>query len=184
MRVITGTAKGKKLDTLEGMDVRPTTDRVKEAMFSSIQFDIYNADVLDLFAGSGQLGIEALSRGAQSAVFVDCSKKSIEVIKRNLEKTELPNQATVLNMNSMDYVSLCSEKFDFIFLDPPYNKGILPVLLPLLSDKLKNNGRIICEHEQNLELPEKITDLILKKSYKYGKIKISVFCHYREDEKF
>ena len=147
MRVITGIAKGIRLETMEGLDVRPTTDKVKEAIFSSIQFELYNSDVLDLFAGSGQLGIEALSRGAQSAVFIDNSKKSIELVK-----------------------------------NPPYNKGILTEILPLLSDKLNYNGKIICEYEQNLILPEKIVDLILKKNYKYGKINISMFCRYGEDE--
>ena len=97
MRVITGIAKGKRLDTLEGMDVRPTTDRVKEGMFSSIQFDLENTLVLDLFAGSGQLGIEALSRGARSAVFVDNSKKSLEVVKANLEKTNLTDKAMTVS---------------------------------------------------------------------------------------
>lgn len=92
MRVITGIAKGIRLETMEGLDVRPTTDKVKEAIFSSIQFELYNSDVLDLFAGSGQLGIEALSRGAQSAVFIDNSKKSIELVKKILKKQNLLNK--------------------------------------------------------------------------------------------
>lgn len=182
MRVITGIAKGIKLETLEGMDVRPTTDKVKEAIFSSIQFDLYDSLILDLFAGSGQLGIEALSRGAKSAVFVDNSKKSIEIVRKNLEKTKLINVSQLVYMNSMDYIKLLDKKFDFIFLDPPYNKGILNEILPLLSDKLNNKGQIICEYEQNLKLPDKIENLRLKKSYKYGKIKVSIFCYYREDE--
>lgn len=182
MRVITGIAKGIKLETLEGMDVRPTTDKVKEAIFSSIQFDLYDSLILDLFAGSGQLGIEALSRGAKSAVFVDNSKKSIEIVRKNLEKTKLIDLSQLVYMNSMDYIKLLDKKFDFIFLDPPYNKGILNEILPLLSDKLNNKGQIICEYEQNLKLLDKIENLRLKKSYKYGKIKISIFCYYREDE--
>ena len=157
-------------------------DKVKEAIFSSIQFELYNSDVLDLFAGSGQLGIEALSRGAQSAVFIDNSKKSIELVKKNLEKTKLIKQAQIFQMNSYDFLKQTNKKFDFIFLDPPYNKGILTEILPLLSDKLNYNGKIICEYEQNLILPQKIVDLILKKNYKYGKINISMFCRYGEDE--
>lgn len=182
MRVITGMAKGIKLETLEGMDVRPTTDKVKEAIFSSIQFDLYDSMVLDLFAGSGQLGIEALSRGAKSAVFVDNSKKSIEIVRKNLEKTNLTDLSQLFHMNSIDYIKLSDKKYDLIFLDPPYNKGILTEILPSLSDKLNDKGQIICEYEQNLELPEKIKNLRLKKNYKYGKIKVSIFCYYREDE--
>lgn len=182
MRVITGMAKGIKLETLEGMDVRPTTDKVKEAIFSSIQFDLYDSMILDLFAGSGQLGIEALSRGAKSAVFVDNSKKSIEIVRKNLEKTNLTNLSQLFHMNSVDYIKLSDKKYDLIFLDPPYNKGILTEILPSLSDKLNDKGQIICEYEQNLELPEKIKNLRLKKNYKYGKIKVSIFCYYREDE--
>lgn len=182
MRVITGMAKGIKLETLEGMDVRPTTDKVKEAIFSSIQFDLYDSLVLDLFAGSGQLGIEALSRGAKSAAFVDNSKKSIEIVRKNLEKTNLIDLSQLFYMNSIDYLKLLDKKFDIIFLDPPYNKGILTEILPLLSDKLNDKGQIICEHEQNLKLPDKIENLRLKKDYKYGKIKVSIYCYYREDE--
>jgi 16S rRNA (guanine(966)-N(2))-methyltransferase RsmD len=182
MRVITGSAKGRKLETLEGLDVRPTTDKVKEAIFSAIQFDLFDSCVLDLFAGTGQLGIEALSRGARSAVFIDNSRKSIEVIKRNLEKTEFTLKSTVLNMNGIDFISSSSNKFDFIFLDPPYNKGILLEILPKLSNILTTDGIIICEYEKNLDLPEKIEGLMLKKEQKYGKIKVSMFCKEERDD--
>ncbi len=182
MRVITGIAKGKRLDTLEGLDIRPTTDKVKEAIFSSIQFDLFDAVVLDLFAGTGQLGIEAISRGARSAVFVDNSRKSIEVVKRNLEKTEFTDKATVLNMNGVDFAASTSNKFDFIFLDPPYNKGILTQIMPKLSNILAPNGTIICEYEKNLDLPEEFEGLMLKKVQKYGKIKVSMYCCAGKDE--
>jgi len=182
MRVITGTAKGRKLESLEGLDVRPTTDKVKEAIFSAIQFDLFDSCVLDLFAGTGQLGIEALSRGARSAVFIDNSRKSLEVVKRNLEKTEFTSKSTVMNMNSMDFISSTSNKFDFIFLDPPYNKGILLEILPKLSNIMEENGIIICEYEKNLDLPEKIDGLQLKKEQKYGKIKVSMFCKEGKDD--
>ncbi|MGN1480672.1 16S rRNA (guanine(966)-N(2))-methyltransferase RsmD [Porcipelethomonas sp.] len=182
MRVITGIAKGKKLETLEGMDVRPTTDRVKEGMFSAIQFDLENSLVLDLFAGSGQLGIEALSRGACSAVFVDNSKKSLDIVKNNLTKTDFMDKSLLFNMNSMDFLKITDKKFDIIFLDPPYNKGILLEILPMLTNKLNFNGKIICEHEKNLVLPEKIENLRLKKTYKYGKINVSMYLFDGEDE--
>lgn len=182
MRVITGIAKGKRLETLEGLDIRPTTDRVKEAIFSSIQFELFDAEILDLFAGTGQLGIEALSRGAKAAVFVDNSRKSLEVVKKNLEATNFTPKSTVINMNGIDFASTTDKKFDFIFLDPPYNKGILLEILPILSNKLTSEGKIICEYEKNLDLPEKISNLRLKKTQKYGKIKISMYCNDGKDE--
>ena len=176
MRVITGTAKGIRLKTLEGLDVRPTTDRVKEGMFSSIQFEISGSDVLDLFAGSGQLGIEALSRGARQAVFVDQSAQSLSVVKENLKKTGFTDKAVVFQRDAEQYLRYCPDKvFDFIFLDPPYRKEILVKLLPDLARILKENGKIVCEHEKELELPEKISNLRLKKEYIYGKIVVSVF---------
>ncbi len=182
MRVITGTAKGMRLETLEGMDIRPTTDRVKEAIFSSIQFDLFDTEVLDLFAGSGQLGIEALSRGARSATFVDMSQKSLSVVKRNLETTKFTDKATVINMNGIDFINSTQKKFDHIFLDPPYGQGILMQILPVLANKLTENGRVICEYEKNLDLPEKIDELCLKKCSKYGKIKISMYIKDGKDE--
>lgn len=182
MRVITGTAKGRKLETIEGFDIRPTTDMVKEAIFSSIQFDLFDAKVLDLFAGTGQLGIEAISRGAESAVFVDNSRRSLDVVKKNLEITNFTSKSTLINMNSMDYANTTDKKFDFIFLDPPYNMGILPEIIPILSNKLLPYGRIICEYEKNLDLPENFNGLRLKKTQKYGKIKVSMYCNDREDE--
>ena len=131
MRVITGAARGRKLKTLEGDEIiRPTTDRVKEAMFSIVQFDIQGARVLDLFAGSGQLGIEALSRGAQSAVFVDNNKEAFETVKENLKTTGLYKDATVLNTDSISYIKNSKLKFDLIIIDPPYKKGICAEVLP------------------------------------------------------
>ncbi len=181
MRVITGTAKGVHLKTLEGLDVRPTTDRVKEGMFSSIQFDLAGADVLDLFAGSGQLGIEALSRGARQAVFVDQSAESIKTVKENLQKTGFSDRAVVHLREAQRFLQFCPDNaFDFVFLDPPYHKDILIGILPLLAGKLRRNGKIICEHEKNLKFPEEILNLRLKKSYVYGKIEVTVFTQAEE----
>lgn len=182
MRVITGTAKGIRLRTLEGLDVRPTTDRVKEGMFSSIQFELSGSTVLDLFAGSGQLGIEALSRGAKQAVFVDHSPQAIRVIKENLEKTGLQSKAQVYQKESEHFFALCPDAFfDFMFLDPPYRMDILQEILPDLVQKLKETGKIICEHEKNLEMPEKIFNLQLQKQYFYGKIVVSVYAFEEEE---
>lgn len=175
MRVITGTAKGIRLKTAEGMDVRPTTDRVKEGLFSSIQFEISGTRVLDLFAGSGQLGIEALSRGAAQAVFVDCAESSLKIVRENLRKTHLEDRALVQKMEAEQFIRRCSDKsFDFIFLDPPYHKGILHKILPLLGPKLRKNGKIICEHEKELKISEEICNLRLQNHFIYGKIVITV----------
>ena len=176
MRVITGTARGKRLATVPGNDiVRPTGDKVKEALFSSIQFDIEGRRVLDLFAGSGQLGIEALSRGAESAVFVDINDASLKVIKQNLDNTSLGDNAQVVKSDYSTFNLRCSQKFDIAFLDPPYKAGILEdaVLktIPLMSEY----GKIFCEHPSELKLPEKIETFKTVKVYRYGKTLITVY---------
>lgn len=175
MRVITGTARGKKLKTLEGMDVRPTTDKVKEAVFSSIQFDLEGAAVIDLFAGSGQMGIEALSRGAKSAVFTDISKKSIDIINENLEYTELKGNAKVINTDGTDYLKSSAAKFDIAILDPPYRKGLIEKSLPLLENLMNEGGKIICEHEKELKLENCYDKIRILKTYNYGRISVTVF---------
>lgn len=175
MRVITGTARGMKLKTLDNMNVRPTSDKVKESIFSIIHFDIEGSSVLDLFSGSGQLGIEALSRGAKYATFVDKSRESIEITKQNLMSTKLMSNARVTMMNAVDFLKATKSEFDIALLDPPYNKGILMEVLPLLEKKMTDLGMVICEHESNLELPQGIGKLTLKKQYKYGKISLSLY---------
>ena len=134
MRVITGSARGRRLETLEGEDVRPTTDRVKEAVFSIIQFETEGRVFLDLFAGSGQMGIEALSRGADSAYFVDNSKKSVETVKRNLKTTRLEDRAKVFQMDYRSFLAANSKSFDIVFLDPPYKTGALQDSLELVTE--------------------------------------------------
>ena len=119
MRIITGVAKGKRLVTPEGRDVRPTPERVKEGIFSALQFDIEGRRVLDLFAGSGQLGLEALSRGAESAVFVDASNASVKIVKQNIELTGFGNKAKVFCSDYTSFASACRDTFDIVFLDPP-----------------------------------------------------------------
>lgn len=182
MRVITGTARGRKLVTPEGIDVRPTTEKVKEGVFSSIQFEIEGAEVLDLFAGSGQMGIEALSRGASHAVFVDNSSKSLRCINENLRNTKLGRQADVVNRDSYDYIKFTAQKFDIIILDPPYRYGHIYKLLPLAEAKLNDGGFIICEYEKEAEQPTAPQGMTLKKTYRYGKINVSVFVKPLEDE--
>lgn len=175
MRVITGSARGRKLRTLEGSDVRPTTDKVKEAIFSIVQFDINGSEILDLFAGSGQLGIEAISRGAKRCTFVDESRDSIKVVTENVKTCGFADLADILNTESIGYLRTCRKKFDHAFLDPPYNKGILEKALPLLAEKMSDRGIIVCEHEMGLVLPESYGALVKKRTYKYGKIEVTVF---------
>ena len=174
MRVITGTARGMKLRTLEGLDVRPTTDQVKESIFSIIQFEIEGAKVLDLFAGSGQLGIEALSRGASSATFVDSSKKAIDVVRENLEHTKL-SHAIIKNEDSLGFLKLTKDVFDIAFLDPPYGKGLIDKALPLLVPHMSSGAVIICETSKEEPLPDSVGNFVKAKEHVYGKIKLSIF---------
>ena len=174
MRVITGTARGRKLRTLEGESVRPTTDKVKEAMFSIIQFDIEGSRVLDMFCGSGQLGIEALSRGAQSAVFVDISRSSIAVTEENLEATGFRSISKTVLSNSLEYLDRTSEVFDIAFLDPPYKAGIMEDAIERVRLHMADGGIIVCETGAEEVLDEDIEGFTSKR-YKYGKIALTVY---------
>ena len=142
MRVISGIARGTKLDTLEGISTRPTLDRVKEALFNIIQNEIYDAKVLDLFSGSGALAIESISRGAKYAVSIDSSKKAIEIIKQNVKKTHFENKIKIINKDYKKALEeISEEKFNIIFLDPPYNTdfGIESTKIIIENDMLLNN---------------------------------------------
>ena len=175
MRVITGIARGKKLITLEGLDVRPTTEMVKEAIFSSIHFDLPEASALDLFAGSGQLGIEAISRGAKHCVFVDKSKSSVDIIKKNIEACGFNSQARVLNMDSIEYLAVAKTGIDIAILDPPYRQGLIIKALPLLNRIMSDNSTVICEHENELTLDDSYGRLKKTKTKRYGKISLTYF---------
>ncbi len=173
MRVITGSARGRKLKTLDGDSVRPTTDMVKEAMFSIIQFDIENAVVLDMFCGCGQLGIEALSRGAKSCTFVDISRLSVNVTEENLEAVGFRNISKTVLSNSLEYLDRTSEIFDIAILDPPYRAGIMEDAIERVRLHIADGGIIICETDSRDDLPE--TEGFTKKRYKYGKIALTVY---------
>ena len=177
MRVITGSARGRKLETLSGGDVRPTTDKVKEAVFSAIQFDIEGRSFLDLFAGSGQMGIEALSRGAKSATFIDKSRKSVEIVRKNLNSAGLYDKARVLHADSLSFIDSITEPFDIVYLDPPFNSGLLQKALPKIAEKVKNTGVIIAENEENEDILQKYGDFMLDRKKHYGKINISMYRH-------
>lgn len=175
MRVITGSARGKKLKTLESLEIRPTSDMVKEAIFSIIQFDVPEASVLDLFAGSGQLGIEALSRGAKHCVFVDKSRDAYNIINENLDNCGLKKNSRVLLMDSLEYLKAAKKGLDIALLDPPYRMGLIEKSLPLLDEKLNPGAIIVCEHEKELTLDDSYGRMKIHKRYKYGKIAVTVF---------
>ena len=150
MRVISGKARGTKLNSIESLSTRPTLDRVKESLFNIIQNDIKDANVLDLFAGSGALGIECLSRGARFSVFCDNNAESIKMIKQNLDKTHLTENAKVINKSYESCLNTLNDKFDLIFLDPPYKLDIAVKALKIILDKniLNNNGLVIIETDE------------------------------------
>lgn len=176
MRVITGIAKGRRLCTVPGTDiVRPTSDKVKESIFSAIQFDIEGRRVLDLFAGSGQLGIEALSRRAQSAVFVDCSPASLDVVNRNLSLTGLCDNAKVVKSDYSSFLQLTSDVFDIAFLDPPYNAGILIDALEKTIKHMSDFGTVFCEHPADKLLPESVLDFSISRIYRFGSILVTMY---------
>ena len=174
MRVITGTARGRKLKTPENYDSRPTTDNVKESVFNIIQFDIEGRRVLELFAGTGQLGIECLSRGAESAVFVDKDRAAIQIVKENLKLCGL--KGTVVQEDALSFLRHCG-KFDIIFVDPPYDANLYePVLETVkLVDILSEGGIIICEARREKVLPEMTEPYRKRKEYNYGKVKLTTY---------
>ncbi len=177
MRVITGSARGRKLRELSGMETRPTTERVKEGIFSSIQFEIEGRRVLDLFGGTGQMGIEALSRGAAHCTFVDLRKEAAGIIRENLELTGLSDRAQVIHGDALAFLSRCKGTFDVIFLDPPYGSGLLEKTVELVTtiDIVSENGIIVCENGLSADWPEVSPPYRLQKEYRYGKIKTALY---------
>lgn len=175
MRVISGVARGAKLDTVNSDAVRPTTDKVKEAVFSIIQFEIHGKSFLDLFGGTGQMGIEAASRGAEKTVIVDAQKHSINVIKKNLQKVKLENCITVVHNDALNYVDSTTCKFDICFLDPPYGSTVLNKVLLKLPGILKGSSIIITETPKGEDVIKRIESFDLYKQYNYGKICINVY---------
>lgn len=177
MRVITGSARGVRLKTPEGLLTRPTSERVKEAVFSVIQFEVEGSRVLDLFAGTGQMGIEALSRGAREAVFVDERRDACDLVRENLRRTRLSEQAQVVQGDFLSYLQTCRKTFDLIFLDPPYRKEFLENALKSITeiDILSDRGIIICERPVEKGLEGTFSGLVRGKDYRYGKTWITLF---------
>jgi 16S rRNA (guanine(966)-N(2))-methyltransferase RsmD len=196
MRIISGTARGTNLLTLEGEDTRPTLERVKENFFNAINFDLPDAKVLDLFAGSGQLGLEALSRGAREAVFVDSNAACVEIIRKNAQKAKLYDKCNILKYDCAEYLSLEKkrgdfEKFGIVFIDPPYEPGgrlIGGCVKRLIKHAIvSDGGLIICEtgngERLGLDLDGEISSRIRSsREYKYGKVYITILKNGGGDE--
>jgi len=178
MRVISGKARGVSLKTPDGMMTRPTSDRVKEALFSIIQFDIPDAKILDLFGGTGQLGIEALSREAKFAVFVDEREDACKLMRENLKRSKLESNARVIRSDYAVFLKNCRETFDIIFLDPPYAEKFLENALKLITeiDILQSGGIIVTERPADKELKFEFSGYSRSKDYKYSKTILTIFC--------
>ncbi len=180
MRVIAGKARGVSLKTPDGLDTRPTIDRVKEALFSILHFELPGKRVLDLFGGTGQLGIEAISRGAKYAVFVDSSEKSCKLINENLKRCKMEGEGRIVRADYLQFLDTCREKFDIVLLDPPYAEIFLENSLKKLSeiDILQSGGIIVAERPVGKEIPLTLPGFTKSKDYKYGKILLTL---YRKD---
>ena len=177
MRVISGKARGVNLKTPDGMKTRPTADRVKEAMFSIIQFELPAAKVLDLFGGTGQLGIEALSRGAAQAVFVDQDRNACNLIRENLKRAKMDDCGKVVQSDYVSYLRTCREKFNIVLLDPPYAEEFLENSLKIITeiDILQSGGIIVCERPLEKELSWCCQGYSRSRDYKYGKTILAIY---------
>ena len=176
MRVISGLARGRRLKELQGMDTRPTTDKVKESIFNVIQFDIPGRKVLDAFAGTGQLGIEALSRGAESCTFVEQRRDAAALVRENIKTCGFQDISRLVQGESISFLNGCREKFDVIFLDPPYQSDLMERSLEAITkfDILREHGIIVCESALDKVLPALNAPYEWGREYRYGKIKLTI----------
>ena len=182
MRVIAGTLRGKKLSTLEGDAVRPTSNLVKEALFDILQFRIEGRRFLDLFAGSGQIGLEAVSRGAAQAVLVDASRASQKVIEKNVAALGCGDRVQLVPGDVSGFLAACRSTFDIAFLDPPYRTGLLQQALPLVAARMAPGGIIVCEHPRDEELPLMVGGFAQYRQYRYGKLMLTSYCPAQEGD--
>ena len=175
MKVITGSLRGRRLDTLGGEEItRPTSQSTKEALFSAIQFELEDKKVLDLFAGSGQLGIEAISRGARHCTFVESNKQAYAVVEQNIKKCKIEDKCTLVFSQASSFL-MNKNNFDIVFADPPYHKGLIEECLPRLVDMMNDGGVIICESARDEELPENVDGWCVDRVRNYGKTKLSYY---------
>ena len=180
MRVISGKARGLKLNAPKNNDVRPTTDRVKESLFNMINPYMMESSILDLFAGTGSLGIECLSRGANKCIFLDSSKESIGIIKSNIKKARVEKESIVLNCDfksAINSLALKTETFDVIFMDPPYYKNMFDDALNSIDNNnlLKEDGIIVVEHDTKDKFPDSIGRLYKSRDKKYGNTTLTFY---------
>ena len=177
MRIIAGDYKGRRLTSPADNRVRPTTDKVKEAIFSILTNEIYGSYVLDLFAGSGNLGLEALSRGAEHCWFGDSSRDSIKLIRENVLYCKADDKSTIKAGDYRKVLARITEQMDVILLDPPYGKGLLPDCFELIEeyDLLAENGVIMAEHQKDEVLPDEIGKFTKIKERTYGKVVVSIY---------
>jgi 16S rRNA (guanine(966)-N(2))-methyltransferase RsmD len=172
------------LKTVPGLDTRPTIDRVKQALFNTLQFDIEGRNVLDLFAGTGQLGLESLSRGASHAVFVDNSPAALSVIKENVKKTGFSDRAEVVASDYKAFLQNAAKRsFHLVFLDPPYREGFLNRVMSFIQtfDIVKENGIIVCESAASEKLEARLGDFELFKSARYGITELTYYKRVRRE---
>lgn len=182
MRVITGTARGRRLGELKGQETRPTTGKVKEGVFSALQFDIEGRRVLDLFAGTGQMGIEALSRGAEFCTFVDRRKDAAQLVRDNLAACGFADRGQVFCADAMGWLSALRTRFDLIFLDPPYADDLLERAIAHIArhDLLAGGGILVAECPVEKTLPALSAPYRIRKEYRYGRIKVTLYCRDRD----
>ncbi|WP_091834817.1 16S rRNA (guanine(966)-N(2))-methyltransferase RsmD [Marininema halotolerans] len=180
MRIIAGCAKGTRLHSVQGLSVRPTTDRVKESLFQVIGPFFSGGFVLDLFAGSGSLGLEALSRGAERGIFIDQARGSIEAVRRNAKATRLDKHVEIYQRDARAALRTLKGRgisFQLIFLDPPYKDGVLPEVIQSIDEGelLEEDGWLIAEHDKGEALPQEIGKLYIERTLTYGDIQIDLY---------
>lgn len=180
LRIIAGDAKGRRLLSPQGRETRPTSDKVKESIFNILGDRVPDAEVLDLFAGTGNLGLEAISRGAKSSVFIDINRESIKIIHENIKLLKYEEYCEVYNNDSFSALNILGRRgirFDIIFVDPPYHKDIVPRVLDKIIETsvLKEYGIIVAEHDSRDEVPDRASNLIRYKSSVYGDTTISFY---------
>lgn len=180
MRIIAGTLKGRRLTAPSGLDLRPTSDKVKEALFNILSDRIEGAAFLDLYAGTGSVGMDALSRGARNVVFVENNKRHLQYLKKNISSCSFEGKAEIFSVSASDFlkkVKRATRSFDFIFIDPPYASSEVEKILPMLweGDMIMDRGMVIIEHFHKKTLPEESGNLFFLKKYKYGETVLSFY---------
>ncbi|MGN0732642.1 MAG: 16S rRNA (guanine(966)-N(2))-methyltransferase RsmD [Emergencia sp.] len=182
MRIITGEYRGRRLESPAGYDVRPTSDKVKEAVFNIIMNEVWDATCVDLFAGTGNLGLEALSRGAKKCYFGDNSRESINLIKNNVKMCRAEDKSVIIAGDYSKTLGRINEKVDIFFLDPPYKDGLYENCLEIIDslDLLSEEGIIVAEHGVRDYVPETVGNLEVVKERKYGKIMVTIYARKSE----